>query len=318
MNRLPLALIVALYALGPVACSERDETGLVGTLERDRVEIRVESNEPIVEIHVADGQPVTAGTPILSQDASRAEAALRKLQGIRDQAAARLAELRRGPRPEIIREARAQLDGAVATRINAESELKRTRDIFDRGLSSEGVLDAVAARFETASAQEQAAREGLERLLNGSTIEELQQAEAALAASEGDLASARIGLDRTRVLASVDGTVDKVLYQVGERPAAGTTIAVILDSSRVFARVYVPEPLRADVQPGDRVTVRIDGVERSLQGSVRWVSSDASFTPYFALTEHDRSRLSYLAEVDVPDAADLPSGLPLEVVLTAE
>ncbi|GAG92015.1 unnamed protein product, partial [marine sediment metagenome] len=37
------------------------------------------------------------------------------------------------------------------------------------------------------------------------------------------------------------------------------------------------------------------------------------FTPYFALTEHDRSRLSYLAEVDVPDASSLPSGVPLEV-----
>ena len=46
---------------------------------------------------------------------------------------------------------------------------------------------------------------------------------------------------------------------------------------------------------------------------MRWVSADASFTPYFALTEHDRSRLSYLAEVDVPDAAELPSGVPLEV-----
>ena len=51
----------------------------------------------------------------------------------------------------------------------------------------------------------------------------------------------------------------------------------------------------------------------SLQGRVRWVSADASFTPYFALTEHDRSRLSYLAEIDLEDARDLPSGLPLQV-----
>jgi HlyD family secretion protein len=50
-----------------------------------------------------------------------------------------------------------------------------------------------------------------------------------------------------------------------------------------------------------------------MTGTVRWVSADASFTPYFALTEHDRSKLSYLAEVDLPEASSLPSGVPLEV-----
>ena len=47
----------------------------------------------------------------------------------------------------------------------------------------------------------------------------------------------------------------------------------------------------------DLATVRLDGVDREMQGAVRWVSADASFTPYFALTEHDRSRLAYLAEL---------------------
>jgi HlyD family secretion protein len=32
---------------------------------------------------------------------------------------------------------------------------------------------------------------------------------------------------------------------------------------------------------------------------VRWVSSEAAFTPYFALTERDRGRLSYVAKVDI-------------------
>ena len=71
------------------------------------------------------------------------------------------------------------------------------------------------------------------------------------------------------------------------------------------------------MRPGDTLTVRIDGAG-TFDGTVRWVSADASFTPYFALTEHDRSRLAYLAEVDVPGAAGLPSGVPLEVDFPAE
>ncbi len=50
---------------------------------------------------------------------------------------------------------------------------------------------------------------------------------------------------------------------------------------------------------------------------VRWVAHDAAFTPYFALTQRDRSRLSFLAEVEITDARaqDLPSGVPVEVTL---
>jgi HlyD family secretion protein len=70
--------------------------------------------------------------------------------------------------------------------------------------------------------------------------------------------------------------------------------------------------LRTRVTPDTRINVRVDGDSRNFSGRVRWVSADASFTPYFALTEHDRSRLSFLAEIDVPEAGNLPAGVPLQ------
>lgn len=295
------------------ACDRTETSFMVGTLERDRIELKVESNEPILSIHIEDGQAVSAGDLVLAQDPARAQAQLARLIAVRDQAAARLAELQRGPREESILEARANLEAARANRVNAAANLERTREVYERGLSSEGRLDADETRFKTTKAQEQASTEALERLLNGTTAEELDQAEASLAAAQAQVESAQLDLARTQILAPLAGTVDKVLYQVGERPPPGTTIAVVLDASRVFARIYVPEHLRARLQPGERVTVTIDGAGQSYSGTVRWVSADASFTPYFALTEHDRSRLSYLAEVDVPDAAGLPSGIPLQV-----
>lgn len=318
MNRprtsaLAVTLTSILVFLLLTACDREPDTFMVGTLERDRIELKVESSEPIVSIHVRDGQVVARGDPVLSQDPLRAQERLAQLAGQRDQASARLAELKRGPREETIREARANLELARAQRSNALAELERTREVFDRGLSSKGQLDRDETAYKTAVARESATIEALERLLNGTTVEELQQAEAALAAAQAMVRAAELDLARTQILAPVAGTIDKVLYQLGERPAAGTTIAVLLDSSRSFARVYVPEHLRSSVQPGDVLDVRVDSVTEPLSGRVRWVSADASFTPYFALTEHDRSRLSYLAEVDVPAAADLPSGVPLEV-----
>ena len=295
------------------ACDQTDETFMVGTLERDRVEVSVESNEPIIAIHVQDGQMLNTGDLILEQDPARLERILAQQIALRDQSAARLAELERGPRTETIREARAQLESTRASAKNAAANLKRAQEMFARDLSNQFTLDLATTRSDTAIAAQLAATESLNRLLNGTTVEELDQAIAALKAAEAAINRIQLDIDRLKVYAPVNGMLDKRLYQLGERPQIGATIGVILDSSRTYARIYVPEPLRASVQPGERLNVRIDGHTQGFNGTVRWVSTDASFTPYFALTEHDRSRLSYLAEVDIPEASSLPSGVPLEV-----
>ena len=311
--RIVSGLLLASVLVSLSACQNKETTYMVGTLERDRIDLIVESNEPVLFIHVQDGQAVSAGTVVLEQDPARANAWLARQLALRNQAAARLAELVRGPREETIRESRAKLEASRVQKVNALASVERTREVFARGLSSQGRLDRDETNYETAVAQEEADLEALGRLLNGTTVEELEQASSAVEAADAQLQLAQVDLDRTRVLAPQAGVVDKVLYQLGERPAPGTTIAVLLDSSRIFARVYVPENLRAQITPGKHLVVRIDGIEKGFEGTVRWVSSDASFTPYFALTEHDRSRLSYLAEVDVPDAGNLPTGLPLQV-----
>jgi HlyD family secretion protein len=155
----------------------------------------------------------------------------------------------------------------------------------------------------------------LESLEWGTTGEELQQARAALAEAEASLADLRIRRERLEVRAPRAGPIDALPYEVGERPPSGAVVVVMLADTAPYARIYVPEPLRVRVRPGLEVSVRIDGIEGALAGRVRSVSHAAVFTPYYALTERDRSRLAYLAEVDLvdPNARDLPTGIPVEV-----
>ena len=164
---------------------------MVGTLERDRVEVTVESNEPIIAIHVQDGQVLETGDLILEQDPARLERVLAQQTALRDQSAARLAELERGPRTETIREARAQLESARSSARNAATNLVRAQDMFERDLSDQSTLDFAITRSETTKSAEQAATESLNRLLNGTTVEELDQAIAALAAAEAGIGERR-------------------------------------------------------------------------------------------------------------------------------
>ena len=49
------------------------------------------------------------------------------------------------------------------------------------------------------------------------------------------------------------------------------------------------------------------------------MSSEAAFTPYYALTERDRGHLTYLAKIDITeDRERLPDGVPVQVELLPE
>jgi HlyD family secretion protein len=110
--------------------------------------------------------------------------------------------------------------------------------------------------------------------------------------------------------------LDNLPWNLGERVTVGSPVVVMLAGKVPYARVYVPEPYRVRINEGDRLSVRVDGLEQSFDGRVRWISAEPSFTPYYALNESDRSRLVYVAEVELPDtAADLPNGVPAQVVM---
>ena len=297
------------------ACAQETPNTMVGTLERDRIELTAEVSEPILEIAADDGVRVGAGERVVLLDPERQQARVAEAQGELARTLARLDELRRGPREEAIDQARARLAASQTRLQNATRAADRAVDLHQRGLGSEADRDDRLAERDARRAEVTADREALAELLNGTTVEELQQAAAATVVARARVRQAEIAASRTDLRAPGNATVDRVLYEVGEQPPAGATVAVLIADTDPYARIYVPEPLRTQVQPGTQVRVLVDGAPSEYPGTVRWVSADASFTPYFALTEHDRSRLAYLAEVDVPGAADLPSGVPLEVRL---
>jgi HlyD family secretion protein len=92
----------------------------------------------------------------------------------------------------------------------------------------------------------------------------------------------------------------------------GAPLVIMLVGEAPYARVYVPEAIRAQVKVGSPARVHAEGVAQIWQGTVRMIRSDPTFTPYYALTGQDVSRLSYLAEIQLGEEAKvLPAGLPV-------
>lgn len=309
-ERLLVPLLLA-QLLGLAACDRGAETA-VGTLEWDRVELITEFSEPIVEILHHEGEQLAVGEVILRLDPRRAQARLDAARAAREQAEARLAELQRGPRAEQIAEGRARLSGADDDLAVRERELARLETLLARKLTSPDSVDSARRLRDQARSLQEQARATLDALEHGTTREELDQAAAALAQARANEQERGLDLDRLTVRAPGGGRLDDLPFRLGEQPAAGKVVALLLTGPRPYARVYVPEAIRVRVGAGTAASVAVDGLDAPLVGRVRKVLADPAFTPYYALTEHDRGRLTYLAEIDLPAAPEgLPAGVPL-------
>jgi len=308
------ALGVVLVLSGLAACGPDNGEFAVGTLERDRHDLSAESSEPIAAIEVREGDRVAAGDLLVVQDARLLEAELRAAQAQREVSAARLLEAQHGPLLDSIERARAVLAETEALVRTARLQLDRERSLRTRDYASQNALDQLQGQYDAAVARREQARELLAELEAGTRYEILDQLRATVAGAEARIDELRVRLGRAQVRAPVDGTVEALPLEIGERPQPGQTVAVLRAVAPTYARVHLTEALRARVAVGDPASVRIDGHARDYAGRVRWIATEAAFTPYFALTQHDRGRLAYLAEIELETSdGDLPVGVPVEV-----
>jgi len=309
------AVFLLLSMLG--ACARDDRNTLPGTLERNRVELVADADEFIVSLPAAEGAAVKTGDVIVVQDSSLSAAELDAARAQLAEAEARVEELKNGPLSTTIRAAAARRDRARAERDDAVRERDRLLGLVARSLVSKSEADRQVTVANAAEASLNEAEAALRELQQGTRAELVTQARQAADSARANVKALETTSARREVRSPITGIVDALPFHVGERPPRGATVAVLLSSAAPFARVHVPEAIRARVKTGTPARIHVDGVKRELTGRVRFVASEAEFTPYYSLTAADRSRLSFLAEVviDGAEAAQLPSGVPLEVTL---
>jgi len=165
-----------------------------------------------------------------------------------------------------------------------------------------------------------AARANLDQLLHGTRIEDIAQGEAALNQAQANLAALQVTLQRLSVHATRAGRVDALPFKLGDKPPVGVSIASLLVGDAPYARVYVPEPVRASLAPGAKFSVHVDGVAQPFNATLARIASEPTFTPYYALSGDDASRLAWRAELalDASEATrNLPAGMPCQATAAA-
>jgi len=177
------------------------------------------------------------------------------------------------------------VSGLVAAVLVHDNQVVKTGDVIfevDRArfeLALQQADAVLASRLATMQeAAREAARYGALTSLSVSlekqqqTAASLQEAEAAFQQAQADRGVAKLNLDRSRVVAPVNGIITNFDLRPGDYVSAGKAVTALVDTDSLHVDGYFEETKLPEIHPGDPATVRLLGSEPELHGHVESIA----------------------------------------------
>ena len=291
------ALVLVVATSGLIACSsENDRADAYGNFEATEVIVSAAATGRILSLDAEDGQLVEQGAVVGLVDT--VQLSLQKSQLVANRRAVRSRIGGVNAQIAVLREQRAVAD--------------RDRDRISRLLADKAAtqkqLDDVDGQISVIDRQIEQAQTQL------STIR------AEIAALDAQIARVQDQLLEAIIRSPISGTILTSYAEPQEMTAYGKPLFKVADLSAMTLRAYVSGDQLPQIRIGQTVEVRIDqdrDSNRSLEGVITWISSEAEFTPKLIQTKEERVNLVYAFKVRLenPDGT-IKIGMPGEVWLS--
>ncbi|HEY5511276.1 MAG TPA: HlyD family efflux transporter periplasmic adaptor subunit [Prolixibacteraceae bacterium] len=187
---------------------------------------------------------------------------------------------------------------------NLEKDKVRIGNMFKDGASTQKQVDDVNGNMDVLSKQIASTR-SQETVLSGETK-----------GTSTQLAQLRDKISRCRILSPINGLVLERYKKTGELVGQGQSLCRMADVSSLNLRVYVSGDQLPHLKIGQKVKVLIDDTaskNRTLEGTVTWIATEAEFTPKIIQTKVERVKLVYAVKVKVSNDGSLKIGMPGEI-----
>jgi len=260
------------------------ETGTVQPLTK--VEIKSKVAGQVAKLLVDVGDKVEKGQLLIQLDTTDMERERAQAEADRASAAARLAMLKAGARPEEIAEARAQVTQAEATYDRAKADYARSQEAVKAGTITPREAESAQSDSDATRAQLAAAQSRLKKLVAGSRREEILEAQAQLDKANVHLKAMEDQLSYASIRSPMAGTVIKRGIEAGEMvspgvsaTAQGTSMLTIADLDRLIIASNLNQIDVGKVRKGQHVEVRVDSAPGNVfGGEIRKVAPAADKT----------------------------------------
>ena len=316
-------LAAALCLLFAAGCSNGNSGDLFasGTVEATEAQLGFQAVGRIEAVRVQEGDSVATGDTLAVLDRAEARARMDQASAQSQAARALLQELQSGSRPEEIAQAEAAHNAALEQLLDADRDLARARTLFDGGAISQEALDKAYLACEVAQSRKRQAEESLKLMREGPRRERIEAQRASYLQAEAAVSTMEAVLANMVIRAPFDGVVSVRHREPGETVPLGSPVVALLNRQDRWIRIYIPEAAIGAVRLGQAATISCDTYpDRSFQGEVVFVASQAEFTPKTVQTTEERVKLVYAVKVRITDDPEyvLKPGLPADVRLLQE
>jgi HlyD family secretion protein len=223
--------------------------------------------------------------------------------------------------------AEASADAVVAKARAAEAQAARDAKRFDE-LAARGTVEPrraeqtrlalTAASADLRQAEQAASSSRLGRDKVRARENDIAALEAGLRQAQAASKEVASLVDDLTLRAPAGGVVLSRLRDTGEVVAAGAPIFDIVDLDKLYLKVYVPEKQIGLVRLGLPAQVYTDAYPgQTFAATIRYVASQAEFTPKEVQTPDERVKLSYAVRLYLDTNPDhrLTPGVPADAVI---
>jgi multidrug resistance efflux pump len=322
MRRLGIGASVLLLAAVAVTLGffwpfhHRAETlRLPGVVEIQEVRLGSKIGGRVAEVAVTEGQLVQPGQLLVRFEEPELEAQQIQQRARVAQMQADLDKAINGPRPEEIRQARADLSNAEANLKQTEPDFDRAERLYKQGSMARADYDAARAARDRAQANVASFRAKLDLLLAGTRKEDIDLARAQLDEAKGKLKEIEANLAEAFVRAPERAVVDVLAVRKGDLVPPNQPVVRVLRADDLWVKVYVPETELGKVRLNQSATVTIDAYPgRQFTGTVIFIGSESEFTPRNIQSVDERRHQVFGIKVRVADPQGIfKSGMAAEV-----
>lgn len=333
----PVILVVALLAAAALGAyyysnlHQNDALVFTGSVEADQIDLSPEISGDIEAVSVQDGEAVKKGQLLLTLDTSDYAIKLDMAKKALELARLKEADLQDGNSANQVRQARAnrdsvneQISGSARELEYLKKDYTRLKALYDSGAASESqldtpmrALDREQAKYDGLLKQKDALDAALALAEEGATQQTKNAATLEVEVKQLEIQDLERTIAKGTLYSPVDGTVQSVNFQSGERVAPGSRAVTLVDLSRMEVKIYVPEILLNRVHTG--MTVQFTDIflkDKGVTGTVDYISPRAEFTPKNIESKQSKQEMVYEVRVNIQDPSDtVKPGMFLDVAL---
>jgi membrane fusion protein (multidrug efflux system) len=216
----------------------------------------------ITDLRIDDNQAVKQGevVAVIDDRDYQAKLAFVEAQVIEAQAHVQKIRATKNTQHANIASADAQISVVEAKRQQINQDLQRFNALIERGSAPRQTLDKIQAESKQAAAElrgSQAAVSAQQKQLS-SFDSEISEAEARVKQAQAQVSLAKIDLENTKIRAPFDGVIGHRGVQIGAFVQAGTNLAYLLETQKIWTEANFKETQIENMKIGQPVKIHVD------------------------------------------------------------